>query len=155
MSAYGWHNRPNVRLLVLCLVVGCQAAPAPRPVSSVVTTKPEPERHRVVVTDTSIELLDKIGFFGGSATLTPESRHQLDALADSIEHNSDIAGIEVQAYANEVPQMFQQTLSDQRARRVVDYLVHRGVSRRRLRAVGVTPAPPGTGNHPEFIVFRR
>jgi outer membrane protein OmpA-like peptidoglycan-associated protein len=145
-----------VRFAVLCVVVSaCAAGPTTRPLSSYVpTTAPEPVRRRVVVTETSIELLDKIGFFGGSATLRPESTHQLDALAQTLEH-TDFASLEVQAYAGDVPQVYQQMLSEQRARRLVDYLVKHGVKRNRLIAIG-GGAPQNHGdNRPSFFISWR
>jgi outer membrane protein OmpA-like peptidoglycan-associated protein len=143
-----------MRFAVLCLLVGCQT-PGARPLSSQVAPPPTPPpaKRRVVVTDTKIELLDRIGFFGGSATLTPESTHQLDALADTLEH-TDFASLEVEAFAGDVPQIYQQMLSEQRARRLVDYLVKRGVKRSRLVAVGGGTSPSGS-NHPAFIISWR
>jgi outer membrane protein OmpA-like peptidoglycan-associated protein len=144
-----------VRFAVLCVVVSACAGPSARPLSSyVATTTPEPVKRRVVVTDTSIELLDKIGFFGGSATLTPESVHQLDALAQTLEH-TEFASLEVQAYAGDVPQVYQQMLSEQRARRLVEYLVKRGVKRNRLIAIGGGPPPTNGDNHPSFFISWR
>jgi len=144
-----------MRFAVLCLVVAACQTPAARPLSSRVAVAPEepPVKRRVVVTETSIELLDKIGFFGGSATLTPESAHQLDALADTLEH-TEFASLSVEAYAGDVPQVYQQMLSEQRARRLVDYLVKRGVKRSRLIAVG-GGSPPNGSNQPSFFISWR
>jgi len=144
-----------MRLAVVCLVaLGCQA-PVVRPISSTVPRQAEPyhPRGRVIVTDTSIELLDQIGFVGGSAAFTPESAPQLDALADTL-HGNPFRALEVQAFASDVPEAFQEPLSELRARRLVDYLVRRGVDRRMLHPIGIAPAPPGSGNHPNFVIWR-
>lgn len=145
-----------MRFAVVCLVLSACARPSAQPLSARVAAPPAapaPAKRRVVVTDTRIELLDQIGFFGGSATLRPESAHQLDALADTLEH-TDFASLEVEAYAGDVPQIYQQMLSEQRARRLVDYLVKRGVKRNRLIAIGGGPSPSGD-NRPSFFISWR
>lgn len=58
-----------------------------------------PDRGRVVVTDTKIEILDKVYFKNNSATVRPESMPIVQAIAATLLGNPDITALEVQGHA--------------------------------------------------------
>ena len=60
-----------------------------------------PDRGRVVVTDTSIEILDKIYFEYDKAIIKPESYPILDAVAATLQGNPSITLIEIQGHTDE------------------------------------------------------
>jgi outer membrane protein OmpA-like peptidoglycan-associated protein len=59
-----------------------------------------PDRGRVVVTDTQIEILDRIYFVRGSDAIAPVSRQVVDAIATTLRGNPDIPKIEIQGHAS-------------------------------------------------------
>jgi outer membrane protein OmpA-like peptidoglycan-associated protein len=88
-----------------------------------------PDRGRVIVTDTHIEILDKIYFSRDRADIKPESLPIIDATAATLLGNPDIHAMEVQGHAadNEASAW---GLSGQRAAAVRRALVDRGVNTR-------------------------
>jgi outer membrane protein OmpA-like peptidoglycan-associated protein len=96
-----------------------------------------PDRGRVVVTDTSIEILDKIYFRRGSADVNPQSLPIVDATAEVLKGNPDIRAIEVQGHTSD-DEANAWDLSGRRALAIKSALESRGV---RTRIV-VTPYGP-------------
>lgn len=88
-----------------------------------------PDRGRVVVTDTSIEILDKVYFARGSAEVKLESDPILDAIAASLQGNPEITAVEVQGHASE-DEPGAWALSGARALAVERVLRERGVETR-------------------------
>ena len=99
-----------------------------------VATKPAP-RGRVVVTETTIEILHEVSFVGD--TISTRALRTLDAVAGTLEGNPSITLIEVQA----------STLP--RAQACVDYLIGQGIEPDRLVA-GVKDGPIAA-----FLILRR
>jgi hypothetical protein len=126
-------------LVVLIAACHAQTEPVVPPASHV---DPPAEHGRMVVTDTSIELLPKVRFIG--ANLAPESHAILDAVAHTMTGNPSIELMEIDAAAPN------QVLADQRARIVASYLVGAGVLATRLSPVGVVGP-----DELRFVILRR
>lgn len=90
-----------------------------------------PDRGRVVVTSTSLEVLDQIYFSKGSETIKPASVPILDAVAATLLGNPELIKIEVGGHASE-DESEVWGLSSRRAAAVRDALIERGVEPRRL-----------------------
>lgn len=90
-----------------------------------------PDRGRVVVTSTSIEVLDQVYFAKGSDRIKPAASPILDAIAATLSGNPDIRRIEIGGHATEDEgEMW--GLSSRRAVAVRQALVQRGVDSGRL-----------------------
>jgi OOP family OmpA-OmpF porin len=96
-----------------------------------------PDRGRVVVTETNIEILDKIYFEYNKATIKPESFPILDAVASTLQGNPDIQLVEIQGHTDARGSAdYNRRLSDARSKSVRKYLIGKGVAADRLRAKG-------------------
>ena len=81
-------------------------------------------------------LLDKVQFATGSATLKPESKAQLDEIAQILKENKTVA-IELQGHTDNTGNAAKNTtLSQARAESAKAYLVGKGVAANRLTAKG-------------------
>ena len=109
------------------------------------------QRSRRVVTSTSITILDQIAFIGASSQIDPISYPMLDAIVATLDGNPSIRVMEVVVSGNDAPRRWQQELGDRRARMIVDYMIHRGADRARLRARGVPKAPQVSS----FVILQR
>jgi outer membrane protein OmpA-like peptidoglycan-associated protein len=93
-----------------------------------------PDRGRVVVTDTSIEVLDLIYFTKSTATIDRKSYPILDAIVATLRGNPSIKKIEVGGHASDdEPDAW--SLSSRRAAAVRQYLIDKGIEPRRLAIV--------------------
>jgi OmpA-OmpF porin, OOP family len=102
-----------------------------------------PDRGRVVVTDTSIEILDMIYFEYDKAIIKKESYPILDAVASTLQGNPSISLIEIQGHTDERGNdAYNLDLSDRRAKSVKDYLVRAGVEENRLTSQGYGETQP-------------
>ncbi|HEX5060611.1 MAG TPA: OmpA family protein [Kofleriaceae bacterium] len=102
-----------------------------------------PDRGRVVVTDTSIEILDMIYFEYDKAIIKKESYPILDAVAATLQGNPSISLIEIQGHTDERGNdAYNLDLSDRRAKAVKDYLVGKGVDEKRLTSQGYGETQP-------------
>jgi outer membrane protein OmpA-like peptidoglycan-associated protein len=113
-----------------------------------------PDRGRVVVTDTSIEILQQIYFTKGSDALAPESLPILDATAATLRGNPDIAKIEIGGHGGDDEDDVW-GLSARRAGTVRGALVARGVESGRLaiRAYGATARTGGKADREHRVDF--
>jgi len=149
------------RLVVVALIAACRSAPAPAPAqpasreSSARAEPDKPERQRLVVTSTSVEILDPIQFLAGSPALDPRSARILDAIASTLLGNPSIRLVEVHAYGADALAQFQARVGADRAQTIVNELVARGVDRKRLVAAGKATAPNGRPSAPEFEILLR
>jgi outer membrane protein OmpA-like peptidoglycan-associated protein len=76
------------------------------------------------------------------ATLRPKSKEILDKLVEFLELNDNIV-IEIRSHTDERGSaQYNQRLSEERAKSVVDYLVSNGIDPKRLKAVGVGENEP-------------
>jgi outer membrane protein OmpA-like peptidoglycan-associated protein len=100
-----------------------------------------PDRGRTVVSDTKIEILDKVYFETDSAAVKNESLPLLDAIAIVLDENPSIRLVEIQGHADE-QEADGQVLSIARAEAVKAALVGRKVDAARLGAMGYGPDQP-------------
>jgi outer membrane protein OmpA-like peptidoglycan-associated protein len=109
-----------------------------------------PDRGRVVVTDTSIEILDMVYFEYDKAIIKKESYPILDAVAATLNGNPAIQLVEVQGHTDERgDDAYNLDLSDRRAHSVRDYLIGKGVDEKRLTAQGYGETQPLDRGHNE------
>ena len=109
-----------------------------------------PDRGRVIVTDTSIEILDMVYFEYDKAIIKKESYPILDAVAATLQGNPSIALVEVQGHTDERgDDAYNLDLSDRRAHSVRQYLIDKGVAEGRLTAQGYGETQPLDRRHNE------
>ncbi|HTL32714.1 MAG TPA: OmpA family protein [Kofleriaceae bacterium] len=109
-----------------------------------------PDRGRVVVTDTSIEILDMVYFEYNKAIIKSESFPILDAVAATLQGNPSIALVEIQGHTDERgDDAYNLDLSDRRAAAVKTYLVEHGVDEKRLTSQGYGETQPVLREHNE------
>jgi outer membrane protein OmpA-like peptidoglycan-associated protein len=123
-----------------------------------------PDRGRVVVTETNIEILDNIYFKRGSAALEPAALPILDAIAQTMLGNPDVALVEVAGHTSE-DEARSWELSAERAAAIVMALRQRGVDARRLTVQGYgatqlldrggTEAARAKNRRGTFLILRR
>lgn len=93
--------------------------------------------------------LDNIGFEFAKATLTPESRTELDQLADML-IDYPLMRIEVEGHTDDVGgEASNLTLSEDRAKAVVDFLRNRKVEKDRIISKGYGETKPRVPNDSE------
>ena len=125
-----------------------------------------PDRGRVVVTDTKIEILDKVYFEFAKAIIKSESYPILDAVAATMAGNPDIALIEVQGHTdNRGDAKYNKWLSRQRAKAVKEYMVGKGIDESRLQSEGYGEEVPiidknndeawAKNRRVEFLILKR
>jgi outer membrane protein OmpA-like peptidoglycan-associated protein len=109
-----------------------------------------PDRGKVVVTETSIEILDVIYFEYDKAVILPKSFPILDAVAATMQGNPSIQLIEIQGHTDERgDDAYNLDLSDRRAKAVMKYLADKGVDQKRLTAQGYGETQPLDRRHNE------
>jgi len=107
-----------------------------------------PDRGRVVVTDTSIEILDMVYFEYDKAIIKKESYPILDAVAATLQGNPSIQAVEIQGHTDERgDDNYNLDLSDRRAHSVRQYLIDKGVDEKRLTAQGYGETQPIDRGH--------
>jgi outer membrane protein OmpA-like peptidoglycan-associated protein/TPR repeat protein len=96
-----------------------------------------PDLPRVVVKGDHIEIAEQIHFAEGSAKILDSSKSLIAAIAQAILDNSEIELVEVAGHADKKGDVKANlTLTNQRAKSVVDALVAKGVSKDWLRSGG-------------------
>jgi len=125
-----------------------------------------PDRGRVVVTDTKIEILDKIFFEYNKAVIKSESYPILDAIVATMQGNPDISLVEIQGHTDERgSDKYNLDLSDRRAAAVKEYLINGGVEANRLQSQGYGETQPldprsneqawAKNRRVEFLILKR
>jgi OmpA-OmpF porin, OOP family len=125
-----------------------------------------PDRGRVVVTDTKIEILDKIFFEYNKDIIKSESFPILDAIVATLQGNPDIARIEIQGHTDSRgSDSYNLDLSDRRAAAVRRYMVNAGVNAKRLESHGYGETQPldkrnneeawAKNRRVEFLILKR
>jgi outer membrane protein OmpA-like peptidoglycan-associated protein len=151
-----------------------QAAPAPAPVAvaaPVVVAKPDrdsdgtpdesdlcpdvagpasnrgcPKYEKVVVTPEKLELKDKIQFAWDSPLIEPASHPALDEAVQALKDNPSFQ-VQIEGHASsEGGDEHNQTLSEARAKAVLDYLASHGVAQSRLSSRGFSSSVPLNSN---------
>ncbi len=116
-----------------------KAAPAPAPAKKAPPPAPAPAPQPDYV-------IEGVQFELESATLKPEARATLDAAAMELKKQPGVM-YEVSGYTDTTgPEAFNQTLSEQRAMSVKEYLVGQGVPASQLNAKGYGEANPAASN---------
>ena len=113
-----------------------------------------PDRGRVIVSDTNIQILDMIYFPAGTATLRRESLPIVDAVATTLRGNPDIRALELGGHADaREPDGW--ALSARRAQAVRAALIERGVrARLDLQPYGASqPLDPRGGPKNQRVTF--
>ncbi len=96
-----------------------------------------PDRGRVVVTNTEIQILDKVYFEYNRAAIKRESYGILDMVAATLQGNPDIQLVEIQGHTDSRGgDEYNRRLSDDRAQSVRNYLIDKGVDEDRIIAKG-------------------
>jgi outer membrane protein OmpA-like peptidoglycan-associated protein len=118
-----------------------------------------PDRGRVVVTSTSIEVLDRIYFKKGSDAIAPDSLPVVDAIAAMLRGHPDIAKVEVGGHTGG-DEDDGWSLAARRAGAVRGALVARGVASERLaiRSYGASAAAGKKGDaerNVDFMILKR
>ena len=137
-------------LLVVLAVAGVASADTKRTVTR--------RGGRVVVTETSIELIGPVKFERAMATLDKgkSTTKMLDAIAEMFVGNPSITLIEIRAYGVDARAGYQmQALGEARANVIVAQLVARGVARKRLVARGEAKPQPGGTSDPSYFILAR
>ncbi|HEY4238831.1 MAG TPA: OmpA family protein [Kofleriaceae bacterium] len=109
-----------------------------------------PDRGRVIVTDTSIEILDMVYFELDKDIIKPVSYPILDAVAATLQGNPSIQLVECQGHTDERgDDAYNLDLSDRRSKAVRKYLIDKGVDEKRLTAQGYGETQPLDRRHNE------
>lgn len=90
-----------------------------------------PDRGRVMVTATKLEILDRVYFESASADLKKASEPLLDTIVAVLNSNPELTQIEIQGHACS-PEKDPRGLSERRAAVVQRYLIRKGVAAHRL-----------------------
>jgi outer membrane protein OmpA-like peptidoglycan-associated protein len=125
-----------------------------------------PDRGRVVVTSTNIEILDKIYFEYNKDIIKKESYPILDAIVATLQGNPDITLVEIQGHTDERgSDAYNLDLSDRRAASVKNYLIKGGVEAARLQSQGYGERMPlerksneaawAKNRRVEFVILKR
>jgi len=125
-----------------------------------------PDRGRVVVTDTKIEILDKIYFEFDKAVIKTQSYPILDAIAATMQGNPDIKLVEIQGHTDSRGKdSYNLDLSDRRAAAVREYLTNGGIDGDRLQSQGYGETQPidnrsneeawAKNRRVEFLILKR
>ncbi|MEZ4368820.1 MAG: OmpA family protein [Kofleriaceae bacterium] len=120
----------------------------------------------MVVTDTNIEILDKVYFEYNKDIIKKESYPILDAVAATLEGTTDIKLVEIQGHTDERGNdAYNLDLSNRRAASVRKYLIDKGIDSGRLTSQGygeTQPVDPGhnekawaDNRRVEFLILKR
>ena len=103
---------------------------------------PAPKKVLVVFKGDKIEILQQVRFASGKSTILPESFNLLAQVVDAIIKNN-VKRVKVEGHTdNRGNKAANQTLSEDRARSVMEYLVAQGIDKSRLESVGYGDAKP-------------
>jgi outer membrane protein OmpA-like peptidoglycan-associated protein len=103
---------------------------------------PTPKKMLVIFKGDKIEILQQVHFATGKATILPDSFALLQQVVDAIVRNN-VKKVSVEGHTdNKGVKAANQTLSEDRARSVRDYLISQGVEAKRLEAVGYGDSRP-------------
>jgi len=101
------------------------------------------KKQLVVISDSQLEILDKVFFRVNKATIRPRSFPLLNNVADVLNAHTEIESVRVEGHTDsQGDDDYNLDLSQRRAEAVVDYLVGRGVARERLEPVGFGETRP-------------
>lgn len=103
---------------------------------------PSPRKVLVIFKGDKIEILQQVRFATGKSTILPESFNLLQQVVDAIIKNN-VKRVKVEGHTdNRGAKAANQTLSEDRARSVMEYLVVQGIDKVRLESVGYGDSKP-------------
>ena len=139
-----------ILLLAIVLAPACSLVTVqqePFPPLQVTAVAPPPKPPRVVLTDSAIEIKEKVQFRLGSAELLPESFPLLDEVAQVMLENPQIELLQVEGHTDSTGSAgINKKLSKGRAESVRAYLASKGIEKKRLVAKGFGPDRPIADN---------
>jgi outer membrane protein OmpA-like peptidoglycan-associated protein len=104
---------------------------------------PAAEKQQVVISGTTLQILDRVHFATGKAKIEKRSFGLLDQVAAVLNGHPELAKVEVQGHTDSRGAVAtNMTLSQARADAVTRYLVGKGIAPERLRARGYGPEQP-------------
>lgn len=107
---------------------------------------PEPPK-RVEVKADRIEITEKIQFELDKAIIRPESHGLLDEIVQVIRENTHIKKVDIIGHtSDEGSDVYNMSLSDKRAKAVMEYLTSHGIDKGRLNAKGLGESQPLSEN---------
>lgn len=108
---------------------------------------PVAKKQLVVITAEKLVIKDKVYFDTGKATIQARSNTLLDQIASILGSHSEITAVQVEGHTDTTGDaVFNRTLSGDRARSVVNYLVKKGIAADRLKPLGFGPDRPAEDN---------
>lgn len=108
---------------------------------------PAAKKQLVVITANKLMIKDKVYFDTNKATIQSRSNALLDQVAAVLVAHPEIASVQVEGHTdNTGDAAYNRTLSNDRAKAVVDYLVTKGVAAERLKPMGFGPDRPAEDN---------
>jgi len=111
---------------------------------------PDKGETKVRITTTKIEILDKVFFETGKATIRNRSFNLLSQVASLLRANPQVTKLRVEGHTdNRGGDELNQRLSQERAESVRQYLMAQGIPETRLEAVGYGPSKPVADNKTE------
>jgi outer membrane protein OmpA-like peptidoglycan-associated protein len=136
--------------LVLTLISGCSLVTVqqdPFPPLEIRADRPAAPPPRVVLTDSNIQILDKVQFETGSDKLLPVSFPLLDQVAQVMTENPQIELVEIQGHTDATGSAaINRKLSAARAESVKRYLVDKKLAKGRFTTKGFGPDVPVATN---------
>lgn len=128
-----------------CSLVTVQQDPFPP--LAIRADRPAAPPPKVVLTESNIQITDKVQFELGSDKLLPVSFPLLDAVAQVMVENAQLEIIEVAGHTDASGGAKRnRELSQQRAESVRQYMLSKGITKSRLTAKGYGPDKPIAGN---------
>jgi outer membrane protein OmpA-like peptidoglycan-associated protein len=124
--------------------------PAPPPPPPPPKEEPPPPPARVEIRNNKIEFKEKIQFENNKSVILPQSFSLLDDITKVIKDNEHIKKLAIEGHASaEGDAKRNLTLSDERAKAVMKYIVDKGVDAKRLTAKGFGITKPIADNATE------
>jgi outer membrane protein OmpA-like peptidoglycan-associated protein len=131
-------------------ITGTPPAPPPPPPPPPKKEEPPPPPARVEIRNNKIEFKEKIQFENNKSVILPQSFSLLDDITKIIKDNEHIKKLAIEGHASaEGDAKRNLTLSDERAKAVMKYVVDHGVDAKRLTAKGFGITKPIADNATE------
>ncbi len=109
-----------------------------------------PESLKVVLRNDRIHITERVNFSSGGASIEKQSFDLLDAVASKLAEHPEIEKVRIEGHTDEVAEAsFNRKLSERRAQAVRNYLIKKGISYKRLEAVGLGESQPWRDNATE------
>ena len=124
-------------------------APPPPPAAAPAAPKPILAVGKAKIEGNKVKIPGELEFDVDKATLkeTPQSKEILSTLVDFMKQNPQVSKLRIEGHTDNTGKPdHNQTLSQQRADAVIDYLGKQGVDKSRLVAVGFGPTKPLVDN---------